>query len=382
MVTPSARLFPEDAETHAGERAINPLRSSDHVLRARKSAAQGLVGHLVEGRFRVLGIIGAGGMGVVFSAADADSGKEIALKVLHPSAFNAENLRRFRRERRTAHALRHPNVCQVLGSGTLGDGSPYIVMERLHGETLRARLYEEGPMALGDAISIALQLLDGLAAAHARGVLHRDVKPSNVFLVSPRGQAPIVKLIDFGLAKLLPTWMRMSQPEDMSAITETGVIPGTPHYLSPEQLDAPKNLDERADVWAAGLVLYEMLTGHRAFDAPNYQSLVAAIALREPESIRLAREDVPEELEEVVRRALAKVRARRHPNAAAFRQALLECWVRVRAAGIARGGQIASGHGARRRPSMPSDAETDVNLPIFFDSAASIPAARPRKPKR
>jgi serine/threonine-protein kinase len=256
-------------------------------------------------------------------------------------------------------------------------------MERLHGETLRARLYEGGPMALGDAISVALQLTDGLATAHARGVLHRDVKPSNVFLISERGQAPFIKLIDFGLAKLLPTWLRMSQPEDMSAITETGVIPGTPHYLSPEQLDAPKNLDERADVWAAGLVLYEMLTGHRAFDAPNYHTLVTAIALQEPESIRVTRDDVPAPLEHIITRALAKQRARRYANAAAFRQALLECWARIRAEGIARGRQIAKGE-LPRRVDPSGEPATDVNLPIFESSSSGVGSSggRPRKPKR
>ncbi len=364
--------------------APNLLRSSDNVLRARKTAADGLIGQLVGGRFRIAGVIGAGGMGVVFSARDVDSGQEVALKVLHPSAFNQENLRRFNRERRAAHALRHPNVCLVVGNGTLGDGSPYIVMERLYGETLRTRIYEAGPMALGDAISIALQLLDGLAAAHARGVLHRDVKPSNVFVISPRGQAPIIKLIDFGLAKLLPQWMRTSQSEDMSAITETGVIPGTPHYLSPEQLDAPKNLDERSDVWSAGLVLYETLTGRRAFDAPNYHALIASIALREPESIRGTRSDVPPELEQVIARALTKLRARRYANAAAFRQALLECWAKIRAESIARGTQFSRGREsvAVGRETFTSEAETVVTLPKFFESGTSAPTTHVRKPKR
>ena len=164
---PPRRRTPQDAETRDRDSSLAPnqLRSSGHVLQARKTAADGLIGQLVEGRFRIASVIGAGGMGVVFSAVDVDSGQEIALKVLHPSAFNSENLRRFRRERRAAHALRHPNVCQVFGSGTVKDGSPYIVMERLHGETLRSRLYEEGPMALGDAISVALQLLDGLSGS-------------------------------------------------------------------------------------------------------------------------------------------------------------------------------------------------------------------------
>jgi serine/threonine-protein kinase len=351
------------------------------VRTARRIAAEGKLGMFVEGRFRVTDILGEGGMGVVFKAMDTDSGREVALKVLHPTAFSPSNVRRFRREGRAAYALRHPNICEVFGHGTLADGSPYIVMELLSGETLRKRLHSVGPLALGDAVAITLQLLDALSVAHARGVLHRDVKPSNIFLTTPRGQAPVIKLIDFGLAKLLPNWVQLpTQSEDATAITSTGVIAGTPHYLAPEQLDGSKNLDERADVWATGLVSYEMLAGIRAFDGENYTELTAAIALREPDSIRVFRsDDVPIELERVLARALAKDRQQRYANALAFRQALLDCWAKIRAEGIARGLRLLEG---KVEPRRPTDTEVDVQIPIFIDSAVSLPTLRrPRKPR-
>jgi serine/threonine-protein kinase len=342
-------------------------------------AAQGLVGHVVEGRYRLERIIGEGGMGAVFAAQDLLSSQHVAVKVLHPTAYDEDNLRRFRLEGRATRTLDHPSVCRVFGHGALLNGSPYIVMELLKGETLRSRLRGTGPLPVGDAISIAMQLLDGLAAAHARGVIHRDVKPGNVFITSSPGEAPRIKLIDFGLAKVLaraPKHIR----EEVSVITKTGVIPGTPQYLSPEQLGGVRDLDDRADVWSAGLVLYEMLSGHKAFYGENYHMIAAAITLREPESLRAVRNDVPPELEQIVARALAKNREQRFADVHAFRSALLDCWARVRFAGIQRGsllvkGELQAGRPVAR-PRQPSELETDLNLPIFVETTDSWPTKR------
>jgi serine/threonine-protein kinase len=340
-------------------------------LDARRAAAEALVGRLVDSRYRVLSVVGQGGMGVVFAAEDADSGRKIALKVLHPAELNEENLRRFRREARAAHRLRHTNICQVLAYGALADGSPYMVMELLQGETLRMRLRTQGVLPVSSAVMIALQVLDGLGEAHSRGVVHRDVKPGNVFLLSGRGKAPSVKLIDFGLAKLLPTWGHTSQPEDTTLITKTGVTLGTPHYLSPEQIEGLRDVDQRTDVWAAGLVLYEMVTGKKAFHGQNYQRLAASIAAEEPVSMRAIRGDVPSELEDVVRTAIRKDKRARFANASQFREALIECWARVRAASLLRPKTAAVPARRTRQPS--SDVETEVNLPVFVDTEVTMP---------
>jgi serine/threonine-protein kinase len=353
--------------------ASDGLHYSRNSTRTRRAAAESMIGRLIDRRYRVVRIIGEGGMGVVFAAEDSDSCQLVALKALHPTAFTEENQRRFLREARATFRLRHPNICQVFAWGTLHDRAPYFVMELLDGQTLRARLREGGALRLADAVAITMQLTDGLTMAHSRGVLHRDVKPGNVFVVRQRTRAPKVKLIDFGLAKLLPTNGRATLPDEPSVITKTGVTPGTPHYLSPEQIDGARDVDERADVWALGLVMYEMLVGRKAFDGETYQELAASIALDEPKSIRAARPDVPEQLEKVIRGALVKDRRYRYANAHLFRDALLDCWAQVRAEDIARTRLMTH---ARTRPSAPTEPEVDV--PIYLDSSTSVPTVRRR----
>jgi serine/threonine-protein kinase len=343
------------------------------------------IGELLDGRFRISGIIGEGGMGVVFEAIDVETGDPVAVKVLHPNDATSETLRRFQREARAANALRHPNICQVFGFGKLGSGSPYLVMERLRGETLRSRMRDQGKLPVGDAVAVTLQLLEALTVAHARGVLHRDVKPSNIFAISRRGDAPVVKLIDFGLVKLMPTWTRPNTPDDHGdyTITKTGVVAGTPHYLSPEQINGSRNIDEQADVWATGVVFYEMLTGHRAFDGANYQILAASILLDQPASIDLYRSEVPPELQRIVMRALAKPRDERYANAAQFRHALLTAWAPICAQNIARGRLLRKGQNPTPQgPQTHDSSDTEVNLPAFFDSSASVWNAQTRTKKQ
>ena len=250
-------------------------------------------------------------------------------------------------------------------------------MERLLGETLRQRLTEMGPTSASDAVTIMIQLLEGLAAAHSAGVLHRDIKPANIFLTTPRGESPAIKIIDFGLAKLIPTTAWKPRPEapteELSAITTTDVIPGTPPYLAPEQVSGTRDLDERVDVWAAGLTFYEMLTGKRAYDAPSYAALATSILHRPLPALSSFREDLPEGLDAVLSKAIAKNRDDCFPTAAALRAALIAEWARFRAAGVVRGEQL-----RKHRPQAPTlpvteeldlqDTEmTEVNVHVEFD---------------
>jgi serine/threonine-protein kinase len=197
---------------------------------------------------------------------------------------------------------------------------PFIVMERLHGEPLRARLSALGAFSLPDAFAITCQLLDALAATHATGVIHRDVKPSNVFMTSPRGQRPRLKLIDFGLAKLLQA-NDVHRTGRSGHITAPDNIPGTLHYLAPEQLlGAP--IDQRVDVYAAGLALYEMLSGVRAYSGDTLDSLVRRIVFEPPPAVCELRDDLPAEMDDILAMALAKDPSRRFLTAGAFRRAL------------------------------------------------------------
>ena len=223
-------------------------------------------------------------------------------------------------------------------------GAPYIVMDRLEGETLRRRLLDTGPLSAADAVSVMLQLLEGLTAAHAVGVLHRDIKPGNIFITTPRGAPPSIKIIDFGLAKLLPvsTWTPRESmaAEDMSAITTTDVVPGTPMYLAPEQINGQRDLDERVDVWAAGLTFYEMLLNRRAFSGSSYVALAHDIVLTNLPSVSSQRSDLPGGFDRLFAKALAKHREHRFTTAAQFRGALLDEWSRFRTAGVIRGEQL------------------------------------------
>jgi serine/threonine-protein kinase len=250
-------------------------------------------------------------------------------------------------------------------------------MERLLGETLRRRLTEMGRTSASDAVTVMIQVLEGLSAAHGAGVLHRDIKPANIFITTPRGDSPVVKVIDFGLAKLIPTTAWKPRPEapteELSAITTTDVIPGTPFYLAPEQVAGSRDLDGRVDVWAAGLMFYEMLTGQRAYDAPSYAALVSSILLRPLPPLSSFRDDLPFGFDAVLAKAIAKRREDRFPTATAFRAALVAEWACFRAAGVVRGEQL-----RKYRPEAPTlpyvreeevshEDMTDVDVHVEFE---------------
>jgi eukaryotic-like serine/threonine-protein kinase len=283
-------------------------------------------GSIVARRYRITDTIGAGGMGSVYEAVDLQTGCEVALKALQPGAYDPIRLKRLRREARTMTAVRSQHVCKVHYLG-VERGTPFIVMERLHGETLRTRLRESGPLSAGDAVAIACQLLDALTATHDAGLIHRDVKPSNVFLTSQSGEEPYVKLIDFGLAKLIRSADASSDSEQAidDDLTSAEMISGTLHFLAPEQLLSAGELDERVDVYAAGVTLFEMLTGHRPFKG-TYSDVVRSIVFNEPPSVTASRPDLPPVFDDVLAMAMAKSRDRRFASAQAFKRALLSAW--------------------------------------------------------
>ena len=259
------------------------------------------------GPYEVVGPLGAGGMGEVYRASDTRLGRSVAIKVLPEHLAESPQAReRFEREARAISALGHPSICTLYDIGT-ESGRGYLVMELVEGETLAARL-ERGQLAPAEALRVAIQVADGLAAAHRQGIVHRDLKPANVMLTRTGA-----KILDFGVAKLredaaedaggasAPTIL----PTRTTPLTSQGTLIGTMQYMSPEQLEA-KPVDHRADVFAFGATLYEMLTGKRAFSGTSQASLIAAILEREPPPVSQLVPTSPPALDRAIRRCLAK----------------------------------------------------------------------------
>ena len=267
------------------------------------------------GPYEILDPLGAGGMGEVYRARDTRLGREVAVKVL-PAAFSAdaERLRRFEQEARAASALNHPNILAIYDIGT-HDGAPFLVTELLEGETLRERL-RSGPLAVRKALDLAIQAAHGISAAHEKGIIHRDLKPANIFLTND-GR---VKILDFGLAKLTqrdtPVSDTQSQTRtaDPTTQTEAGVVLGTVGYMSPEQVRG-KPADARSDIFALGTILYEMLSGQRAFEKDSSADTMAAILKEDPPELSGEGKKIPPAVERVVRHCLEKNPAERFQSA-------------------------------------------------------------------
>lgn len=257
-------------------------------------------------------------MGAVYKAADQVLRRFVAIKLLHPAvAENPSSVERFQREARAAAAIGHPNIIDVLDFGR-EDQRPYMVMEYLRGRSLSQVLAMDGPLDIKRAATIAVHTLAGLQSAHDRGILHRDLKPANLMLVVRFGDRNFVKVCDFGFAALLG-----GGRTDAKALTPERTLVGTPAYAAPERLRGDDRRDPRLDVYSLGVVLYEMLAGRRPFDAPTFRELARKVRKEQPPPLRLRRSDLPESLEQVVMRALAKDREERWPSAEAFAEALL-----------------------------------------------------------
>jgi len=283
-----------------------------------------LVGATLLDRYRVLRLLGQGGMGAVYEAADVSTGDVVAIKVLaRPKPTNsAREYRRFMREAQTAARLGHSHAVQVFAVGELESGEPFFVMERLLGETLRARIDRVRHIKFGSIVMIFNQLLSVLESVHRLGIVHRDVKPENIFLTERPGELPMAKLIDFGVAKL---WQGKPDSDDQgqTSLTATGVVVGTVAYLSPEQISNPRDVDPLVDLWACGVTLYESLAGRRPFQGETPMAIMLDVLHRSPAPARRVRAAIPEALEVVVMTALRRRPEHRYPSAAHFRAALM-----------------------------------------------------------
>jgi serine/threonine-protein kinase len=228
-------------------------------------------GAIVAGKYRLDSVIGEGGMGAVWAATHTGLGQAVAIKFISKEFVTSpEALRRFDAEAKAAAQLRSRHVVQVFDNGTLEDGTPYIAMELLRGENVHARVHRAGPVPLKDTIEILGQCCKALGRAHAAGIVHRDIKPDNIFLAQTDEEGILVKVLDFGIAKFAVG------PNDHSS-TRTGAVLGTPLYMSPEQARGLKTIDHRSDLYSLGLVAYTMLTGNLAFSSESFGDLLLQI---------------------------------------------------------------------------------------------------------
>jgi eukaryotic-like serine/threonine-protein kinase len=295
------------------------------------------IGTIVGERYRIVSRIGVGGMGAVYRAEHTMMRRDLAIKVLLPELGGKDEFaRRFEREAESASRLTHPNIITVTDFGRTPEGSLFLVMEFLAGQSLSDAI-DAGPMPVERALPIMRQILRALEHAHAAGVVHRDLKPENIMLVERDGQRDVVKILDFGIAKV-------TQPQSgREALTQAGVIFGTPEYLSPEQA-LGEAVDARADIYAAGIILYEMLAGRRPFENEDKVKIISMHLSHAPPRIRdvAPAVDVPLPLEQAIMQSLEKTREHRFATATAFLQALDDAEAPAEASGAYRRAGVAA----------------------------------------
>jgi serine/threonine protein kinase len=268
-----------------------------------------LVGSTVAGKYHIDRLIGRGGMGAVFRATNAAIGKRVALKFLGSlTSQDSDAATRFQREAEAASLAESPHIVQIFDSGRSEHGLPFLVMELLTGEDLRARLRREGRLDSETAVRIGVQVLKALRQAHGAGIVHRDLKPDNIFLCRRDDEPSFVKIVDFGISKL-------QQQPGVDTLTHKGAVLGTAFYMSPEQAQSFPDIDGRTDLFSLGAILFEMLAGQPPHSAPTYEAVLIAICTRDAADVRTLAPEVPEKLARVIARALRREREERYPSA-------------------------------------------------------------------
>jgi serine/threonine protein kinase len=268
-------------------------------------------GEVFEGKYQVEGVLGVGGMGVVLAANHLYLNERVAIKILLPEfAQNVGFAERFLREGRAAVKIRSEHVARVLDVGIRQDGSPYLVMEYLDGHTVGWTILRQGPFEVRVAVDLVLQACEALAEAHALGIVHRDVKPSNLFLISRVDGTRCVKVIDFGISKALHA------DSIESSLTLPNTIMGSPKYMAPEQMRSSRQIDARADIWALGATLHQMVCGSAPFRAETITEIWAAVLQDAPVALRQVQPAAPPALEAIILRCLEKAPELRFPNVA------------------------------------------------------------------
>jgi serine/threonine-protein kinase len=278
------------------------------------------VGSILLGKYRIERLLGVGGMGAVLEATHLQLDDRVAIKILLREALELpEAVSRFEQEARAAARIKHEHVVRVTDVGELPGDVPYMVMEYLEGTDLAALLSERGALSAVEAIEYLTQACEGIAATHAQGVVHRDLKPSNLFLAKRADGSSSLKVVDFGISKVMPT-----SASGLRNITQISTGMGTPSYMSPEQMASARDVDGRADLWSLGVIAYELLTGRLPFVGEDIAQLCSLALTTPAPPMRSPRGDLPPRLEAVVMRCLEKDRAERYADANALCLALKE----------------------------------------------------------
>jgi serine/threonine-protein kinase len=285
---------------------------------ASHAAAGVREGDVLAGRYRVDRVLGVGGMGVVVAAHHVELDDRVAIKFLLPEALhNADAIARFTREAQAAVKIKSEHVARVTDVGRLENGAPYIVMEYLEGLDLSAWLQQRGPLPADQAAEFVLQACEAIAEAHMYGIVHRDLKPANLFVIRRPDGGLSVKVLDFGIAKRIGA-------APSANLTSTATVMGSPLYMSPEQLNSSKDADARTDIWALGVILYELLSGEPPFIAETVPGVMLKITTSEPPPLGARRPELPAGLERVILRCLEKDRTRRFPTIGDLAHALVD----------------------------------------------------------
>jgi serine/threonine protein kinase len=397
-------MFSVDGQGRRRPRAPTPATSANSKLFCRARGANGcarayawameqaagsairdpLIGTVLDERYRVIRRIGRGGMGIVYLAQHVLIGRKYAIKTLSERTNATEEMvARFHREAVAAAAVGSQHVVEVTDMGRLPDGTLYIALEYLDGIELANAVRAEGPFSVARAVHVACQLCDALGAVHEQGIVHRDLKPENLFLIEQRGVKDFLKVLDFGICKLLEGGAHEDDP-DKPALTRTNASLGTPQYMAPEQFQSSARVDQRADLHAVGAILYFMLTGKPPFDAPTMAQLYMRICVEPPPALLARRPDVPFELDRAMRRAMSKHPEDRFPNSAALKSALLPfadfqgerpSHVEALAAGIE--ASTASSETTRQPTPVAQETALETELPLL---TPRLPERRWRRP--
>jgi eukaryotic-like serine/threonine-protein kinase len=272
-------------------------------------------GTMLDDKYRIESLLAIGGMGAVYVGTHTRLRKKVAIKILNPQLSSAQMIERFHREAITASQIGHEGIAQVTDIGTSAAGEPFLVMEYLEGESLASRMRASGPLPIEVACELGCAILSPLSAAHQAGIVHRDLKPDNVFLVR-QSRGEMVKLLDFGIS-------RASTLEGEFRLTTTGLVLGTPYYMSPEQARGDTAITPAADIYAFGVILYEMLVGDVPIRGDNYNQLMYRVMTGEYVRPSVRRADIPPGLEQLIVGAMASEPTQRPPSAADLERALL-----------------------------------------------------------
>ena len=330
------------------------------------------VGDILASKYQVERVLGMGGMGVVVSAKHLILGERVAIKFLLPQALAREDVvKRFIQEGMAANRLRGEHIGRVHDVGRLESGAPFLVMEYLDGKDLGAVLRDGGPLAVEVAVDYVIQACEALAEAHSSGIIHRDLKPSNLFLIQRLDGTPSIKLIDFGISKILVP----GADGDAGEMTATAVMMGSPLYMAPEQMASARDVDGRADIWSLGIILHTMLTGAPPFRAPSVMQVYELIVQGAP-PIRKQRADVPEGIETTILKCLQKDRRQRFADVGELADALAEFGAPEARFIAERIKRILSTRSTRDSIAAPAP-DSDAKIPVVAVTPAAIAATEP-----